>query len=182
MEALVAILVAGVTVAAIVGAFVRSFRASVSTHYSGAAQLLAVQGLERVRAARWDAVTYPVVDEVVSANFPATVAVLDRDPAGTNSVLATNFTTITTISTNPWVKLIRVDCVYGYGGSARPITNTLISYRGTETGQQNLVQSAPPATPTPPPPPSGTTATSNNRGSGDDDDDDDGDDDDGGDD
>ncbi len=150
VEVVVALALTGIAVTGVVSGFMCSLCASTATHYSEAAQLLAVQGLERVRAARWDAVAYPVLDEVVSSNFPPTVVQMDRIGNGINSVYATNFTTITTISTNPWLKMIQIECAYKYG-QGKVFTNVLISYRGTEAGQQNVVQIPPPSNPTLPP-------------------------------
>ena len=164
MEVVMAMALTGIAVAGVVSGFMCSLRASTATHYAGAAQLLAVQGLERVRAARWDAIAYPMLDEVVSSNFPPTMAVLDRDGSGTSCVYATNYTTINTVSTNPWLKMIRIDCAYSYG-PGKVFTNTLSSYRGTETGQQNVVQIPPPSNPTPPPA-SGTIASGSGGSSG----------------
>src|SRR3954466_10942508 len=105
METLVALLIAGIAIGAMVSGFLSSVRMAESSVYSLAANTLAVQGYEQVRAAKWDAVTFPNVDEVQSSNFPPVGYVLDIPKSGANSVYATNFTTITTISTNPLLKL-----------------------------------------------------------------------------
>jgi len=162
VETLIAFLVVGIAVGALVSGFVSSMRMAESSAYSLAANTLAVQGLEQTRAAKWDAVSWPNVDEVVSSNFPPTVYVLDTAKSGTNVVYATNFVTISTISTNPLLKMIRIDCVYRFLNHGL-FTNTVVSYRATETGQQNAIPAPPPLTPPPPPPPTGTTTKKNPR-------------------
>jgi Tfp pilus assembly protein PilV len=162
IETLIAFLVAGIAISALVSAFVASMRMAESSAYSLAANSLAVQGLEQIRAAKWDAVTFPNVDEVVTSNFPPVVSVLDVPRSGTNIVYATNFFSITTVSTNPLLKLIRIDCVYRFMNRGL-FTNTMVSYRATESGQQNALPSPPPVTPPPPPPPAGTTPKKNPR-------------------
>jgi len=165
VEILVAILLAGILISALVGGFGTVIGSSESSAYSLAAQACALQTYEQVRAAKWDAVSFPAVDELVASNFPPRVSVLDIPQSGTNLVFATNFTTITTISTNPLLKLVRVDCVYSFMGR-QPCTNSIVSYRTTETGQQNAVASPAPPPATPPPPVTGTTIKPNKRGRG----------------
>jgi len=162
VETLIAFLVAGIAVGALVSGFVSSMRMAESSAYSLAANTLAVQGLEQIRAAKWDAVSWPNVDEVVTNNFPPQVYVLDTPKSGTNLVYATNFITITTISTNPLLKMVKIDCVYRFLNRGL-FTNTVVSYRATESGQQNAVPAPPPAVTPPPPPASGTTTRTNPR-------------------
>jgi len=89
-----------------------------------------------VRAAKWDAVSFPAVDELVASQFPPRVSVLDIPKREPNLVFATNFTTITTISTNPLLKLVRVDCVYSFMGR-QPCTNSIGLLPHDGNGQQN---------------------------------------------
>lgn len=177
METLVALGIAIVVAAAVVGGATTSLRSSEYTTFAVAAHASAVQRLEQARGMKWDAVTYPIVDELVASNFPPQAVMLDVPGSGTNVLWGTNFTTISTISTNPWLKLIRVDCVYR-PDPGRLATNSIVSYRAAETGQQNIVAFSPPASSSLPPT-GGTTSTSNPRSTSDEDDDD-GDDDDGG--
>jgi len=165
METLVALLIAGIAIGAMVSGFLSSVRMAEASVYSLAANTLAVQGYEQVRAARWDAVIFPNVDEVQTSNFPPAGFILDVPRVGTNMIYATNYTTISTISTNPMLKMIRVDCVYRFFGRGL-FTNSIVSYRASESGQQNAAPSPPPAVTPPPPPASGTTSKPNKRGKG----------------
>ncbi len=161
VEALVALAIAGLSISALVAGFMFLLRRAESSSYSLAAGALALEGYERVRAAKWDALSYPNTDEAVSSNFPPFVSVLDIPRSGSNIVYATNFTTITTLSTNPLLKAVRVDCVYRFHDQGL-YTNSMVSYRATETGQQNLQESLPPTAPTLPPP-TGTGTSTNSR-------------------
>ena len=164
-EALVAMAIAGLTVVAMVGGFTFLIRSSNGAAYSLAANALALQRYEQTRAAKLDASAYPMVDELVSSNFPPQAVLMDVPQSAGNStaLYATNYTTITTISTNPLFKAVQIDCVYAVP-TGKSFTNTLVSYRGSETGQQNPVQAAAPAT-IALPPPSGTTSATNSRAS-----------------
>jgi prepilin-type N-terminal cleavage/methylation domain-containing protein len=173
-EAMIALLIAGIIGSAVVGGYLLSLRTAEFTTYSVAANAAAVQRFEQARSAKWDAVAYPIVDDLVSSNFPPQVVVLDVPGSGNNPVTGTNFTTITMISTNPLLKMIRVDCVYSPDHD-RLVTNTIVSYRAPDTGQQNLTSFSPPGSYSLPPASGTTTNASNSRGtssSSDDDDDD----------
>jgi hypothetical protein len=91
-----------------------------------AAQSLACQRLEQVKAAKWDTMMYPQVDELVSTNFPTLTDSLDMPLAGTNTVTAAVYTTISTVSSD--LRAVQVDCVWTNRGRA-VYTNTVVCYR-----------------------------------------------------
>jgi hypothetical protein len=93
------------------------FFATTALEQSGeslAASSLALQRMEQARSAKWDVKASPAVDELATSNFPAQVTILDLPRAGSNVVYATNFTTISLISSNPPLKMIQVDCVWRF--------------------------------------------------------------------
>jgi hypothetical protein len=96
-----------------------------------AANSLAMQRLEQARAAKWDTLAVPLVDQLVASNFPATIEILDIPISGTNLALATNFTTIQTVSTAPPLKSVQVDCVWSFY-TGRVYTNTVVTYRAPD--------------------------------------------------
>lgn len=96
-----------------------------------AAHSLAAGRVEQARAAKWDPLGYPPVDELVSSNFPVTVSVLDIPITRTNIAYATNVTTISLISTNPPLKMIRVDTSWIFP-RGRAFTNTIVTYRAPD--------------------------------------------------
>ena len=98
---------------------------------STAAQALAKQRMEQTRSAKWDYQSYPAIDQVLPSSFPVVTNVLDTPVSGTNSTLATVTTTITVISTNPPMKMVRVDCVWR-AATGRQCTNTVATYRAPD--------------------------------------------------
>lgn len=117
----------GVTVNGYIAASARAERSA----YSLAAHSLALQRLEQVRAAKWDPAAFPPVDEVVQTNFPIIACILDIPISRTNAVYATNFTTINAVSSNPPLKMIRVDCVWNFMNRGL-LTNSIVTYRAPD--------------------------------------------------
>ncbi len=99
--------------------------------YRFAAQAMASQRLEAARAAKWDTQSAPPVDLLVATNFPVAVEVLDVPVSGGNAVLATNTVFITTISSNPPLKMIRVETVWAFQRRGL-FTNTTATYRAPD--------------------------------------------------
>lgn len=115
----------------IIAGYIQSARRAEWSAYNLAAHSLAMQASEQTRAAKWDMLAYPAVDLVVSANFPPQVNVLDIPISKTNTVYATNFTSITTVPGAVPLKLIRVDCVWPFLGRGI-YTNTVVTYRAPD--------------------------------------------------
>jgi hypothetical protein len=98
---------------------------------SAAAQVMATQRIEQTRAAKWDSLASPPVDELVSSNFPAQITALSVPSTSNQGILATNVTTITMLSDDPPLKMIRVDCTWPFL-SRGLYTNTIITYRSPD--------------------------------------------------
>lgn len=131
IEVVVSTMIAAIVIGGIIMAYVQSAHRTEWSGYSLAAQALATQRLEQTRATKWD--PERGFDELVQANFPIQVTILDLPVAGTNATYATNITTISWIRTNaPMLKLIRVDCVWT-GPRGRLHTNTAANYRTPDT-------------------------------------------------
>lgn len=131
VEVLTSIAVAAVTVSGSIKGYLQSSQQAEWSAYSLAAQSLAHQRLEQVRAAKWDTQAFPLVDRVAETNFPVQIHVLDVPVAGTNIVYATNHTTITALSTTPPLKAIHVECVWRFLQRGL-FTNTVTSYRAPD--------------------------------------------------
>jgi hypothetical protein len=99
--------------------------------YSLAANSLALQRLEQCRSAKWDPMGYPPIDELVQTNFPVRVDILDIPISGTNVVYATSVTRIVTLSLNPPLKKIQVDCYWPFLARGR-FTNSVMTYRAPD--------------------------------------------------
>ncbi|MBI5385758.1 MAG: prepilin-type N-terminal cleavage/methylation domain-containing protein [Verrucomicrobia bacterium] len=131
VEVVIALALAAIFITATVAGYIQSHRQAEWAAYSLAANSLAMQELERTRAAKWDPQAYPPVDQVVSSNFPDRVEVLDIPLNGTNIVYGTNHTTITTISVTPGLKMIRTDCRWSFPKRGL-FTNSVFTYRAPD--------------------------------------------------
>lgn len=160
MEVAISISVAGIAIVGVVNGYVFTAKRAEWNAYSLAAQSLAMQQLEQTRAAKWDQLASPPVDELVASNFIDQVNILDIPVTGnalagtlaaqfpkprtncstiinqatTNGitfVFATNYISIWSVTTNPPLKGIRVDCVWSFMGRSTH-TNSIVTYRGPD--------------------------------------------------
>lgn len=131
VEVIIALAIAGMLLAGLMLGYLQLLRRAEWSAHSLAAHSLAQQRLEQVRAAKWDTLAVPPVDQVLAANFPPLVEVLDLPISGTNIAFATNFTTIRTVSNHPPLKLVHVDCVWSFQTGA-VFTNSLTTYRAPD--------------------------------------------------
>lgn len=131
VETLVAMMVVAVTIAATVNGYILAANRAEWSAQSLAAHSLAIQRMEQIRSATWNMTGEFPVDNVTEANFPDSKSLLDMPISGSNTVTAVTYTRISTVSTNPALKMIRVDCVWPYRERGF-FTNTLITYRAPE--------------------------------------------------
>lgn len=82
--------------------------------YSLAGQSLAFQGIELARAAKWDPKAWPPVDEWGITNF-VEVTILDV-PIKQTPVYATNYVSVSWVSTNPPLRRLEAVCVWRMPG------------------------------------------------------------------
>ena len=128
VEVVISLAILGISLGGILTLYVRSAQRADWSGYSVSAQMMALSGLERCRAAKYDPHGSPPTDALVSTNFPSWVDILDPGPVNGNNSYGTNTTTILTISTNPPLKMVRVDCTWTYPGRGR-FTNSVFTYR-----------------------------------------------------
>ena len=131
METLVSMMIVAIVISATINGYILSTNRADWSSQSLAAHSLALQRLEQVRAATWNISGETDIDQVTSANFPEVKSVLDLPVSGTNYVTATISTTITTVSANPPLRMVRVDCVWPYRNRGL-FTNTITTYRAAE--------------------------------------------------
>lgn len=131
IEVVISMAIAGITISSIVAGYMFSARQLEQSACSSAAEFMARQRVEQVRSAKWDPLATPPVNELASSNFPVVVSTLDIPVALNAPLYATNSTTITTVSTDPPLKMIRVECVWSLL-SRGPFTNTLTAYRAPD--------------------------------------------------
>lgn len=129
-EITIAMALTAIGVCALVNGYVLSARQAEISSLNLAAQAQALERFEQVRAAKWDPVADPPVDQVWSTNFPTTNMVLDV-PLLKKERYATNYTTISVISTNPPLRCIRVDTVWSWL-NGKVYTNSIVTYRGPD--------------------------------------------------
>ncbi len=131
IEIVMATSISVMAVFGILSGYMLSARRAEWSAYSLAAQSLAIQGVEQARACKWDTESIPALDELVPANFPMITNILDIPINDTNVTWATNFTTITMVSTNPPLKCVQVATVWKFLNN-KLFTNTAWTYRGPD--------------------------------------------------
>jgi prepilin-type N-terminal cleavage/methylation domain-containing protein len=131
IEVVVALAVAGVFIAGMVTGYIEVAKQAEWSAYSLSANAMALQQIEKVKSAKWDPNGYPPVDQVVAANFPVSVEILDVPVTKTNTVYATNTVTITVISTVPPLKMVQATCVWPFLNRGK-FTNTVVTYRAPD--------------------------------------------------
>jgi len=92
-EVVVSVFIMMLVFAAIITAYIQTSYRAEWTGYSVAAQAAAVQQLEAAKCAVWDPSQTPVKDEI-SQLPPVTSVLLDLPITGTNTIYATNYTTV----------------------------------------------------------------------------------------
>ena len=127
-EVVVSMAISALTIGGVASGYVTTNKRAEWSTYSAAAQSAALQQIEQARAAKWDPLALPATDELVSANFPVTTAKLDLPGASGTVAYVTNRTTITRLSVDPPLKLIRVDSSWSFQ-SRGPFTNSVTTYR-----------------------------------------------------
>jgi len=131
MEVVLSLAISALAVAGIVSGYIFSTASAQKWALSLAANARALERIEQVRGARWDTAIWPNVDQVQSSNFPTEIVALDCSGSGAVTVYATNTTQITSISTDPPLKRVRVDCVWQFKGSSLQ-TNTIETCRAPD--------------------------------------------------
>ena len=127
-EVVVSMAISAITIGGVASGYATTTKRAEWSNYSAAAQSAALQQIEQVRAAKWDPAALPATDELVSANFPLTTLKLDLPGANGTVAYVTNRTTITSLSVNPPLKLVRVESSWSFN-SRGPFTNTVSTYR-----------------------------------------------------
>jgi type II secretory pathway pseudopilin PulG len=131
VEVLVAFVISGLALGGMVSGYIFANTSAEKFALSLAANAQASQMMEQMRSATWDISSFPVIDELTASNFPNQVVTLELTGNGTNVIYATNFAQISTVSSNPPLRRIRVDTVWNYRG-LQVWTNTIESFRAPD--------------------------------------------------
>jgi prepilin-type N-terminal cleavage/methylation domain-containing protein len=127
-EVLISLLIVGISLGGILTIYIQTAIKSDWSAHSVSAQLTALSGVEQCRAAKYDPRGTPATDQLVSSNFPPKIYVLDVGTSVGTITYSTNTTTISTISANPPLKMVQVDCTWYYRRKGL-FTNTVVTYR-----------------------------------------------------
>jgi type II secretory pathway pseudopilin PulG len=124
----------GIAVLAMAGMFEGYTLASRRAQYSSyqlAANAMAMQQMESIVAATW-VVSGTSVTNIFSPSLTNTqVSALCLPNSATNLVYATNFATVTQLSTNPPYVMVQVSCVWNFMGMGT-FTNTVAVLRAPD--------------------------------------------------
>ena len=133
-EVVVALSIAGLTVASLVGGYISSTVAAEKASLSLAAHTRALERLEDTHGASWNVAASPVVDQLLATNFPVETVILDLSAQGSGATYGTNFTTISQVSVTPPLRRIRVDCVWRFQNrqSSTLYSNTVETLRAPD--------------------------------------------------
>ena len=130
-EVVVSTALIGLMAGGLITGYIQAARSTDWQAHSLAAESLAMQRVEQCRSAKWDTRAYPPVDELIASNFPTVTAQMDLPVAGTNTAYATVYTTISSITTDPPLRMIQADCVWQFYGN-KVFTNTVVTYRAPD--------------------------------------------------
>jgi type II secretory pathway pseudopilin PulG len=130
VEVVIAMSLTGLAVGGIINGYNYCTTSSQKAALFLAANAQAIERIEETRSAKWDTASFPAVDRVVATNFPSKTVTLDLSGRGGVVTPATIETAITSVSSNPPLKRIRVDCIWRFGGQW--ITNTIETYRAPD--------------------------------------------------
>jgi prepilin-type N-terminal cleavage/methylation domain-containing protein len=131
VEMITAMAIATITIAGVASGFVQVFLQGQASAYSLAAHSQAMRGMEQARAAKWDP-DNPGGDQLTgNTNWPPSIEILDLPMTGNNITYATNRVFISTISTKPALRQIKVECTWSFMNK-RVFTNTMVTYRAPD--------------------------------------------------
>jgi len=128
VEVTVAMAIAGLAIGGIVSGYNYCTNSAQKAALLLAANARAQERMEEIRSAKWDTASWPVVDQLVAANFPSKVVILELAASGGGSLSATLQAELTEISASPPLKRIRVQCLW-QGRDGQWVTNTLETCR-----------------------------------------------------
>jgi type II secretory pathway pseudopilin PulG len=146
VEVLISVVVMALVVGGILDGYVQANRIAEWSSMSLAAQSMAQQGMEQARCAQWNSQMWPPAsgpgtgDELFVSNYFN--ATWSTNLSGTNYAMdvpatglpfyATNYITLTTVQTNPPLRMIRSDCAWTFPRTGRVFTNSVVTYRAPD--------------------------------------------------
>lgn len=130
-EVLIALAITGLTLSGIISGYIYCATSNVKAEMMQAASAQALARLEQTRSAVWAPNRTIPQDDLVASNFPNETVTLDVPASATNGTLANIVTTIATISDNPPLRKVHVDCIWSFQGSDW-VTNSIETIRSAD--------------------------------------------------
>ena len=131
VEVMMALAITGLVLAGIVSGYIFCTTSTVKDSLFMAANARAMERIEEARSAIWAPYRAEPTNQLVAANFPDKVVILDLSGSGSNITSATIKTDISQISLSPLVMRIRVDCIWQFKG-VEWVTNTIETCRAPD--------------------------------------------------
>ena len=131
VELLMSLGISSISIGSIISGYLLVMRQAEYTACSNSAQALVNNQIEQVRAAKWDPQAYPVIDELVSENFPEINCSLEDASNCTNKINAVVRTKIQTTTNGVPMKIITVECVWNFMNRGA-YTNNFVTIRSPE--------------------------------------------------
>ena len=140
IEVLVSAVILALVTAGLIYGYAQTNRLAEWSSMSLAAQSYALQGLEQVRAAKWDLAATPVWDDMpvpangVTTNYPPQSDIMDVPVSGAPYYVTDyiSMTQITLSNNTAQLRQIRSDCVWTFPRTGQIFTNTVITYRAAD--------------------------------------------------
>jgi prepilin-type N-terminal cleavage/methylation domain-containing protein len=131
IEVVVALAISVLVMTGMFKGYTMASRRAQFSSYQLAANAMAMQQMESIVAATW-VVSGTSVTNIFSASLTNTqVSALCLPNSATNLVYATNYATVTQISTNPPYLMVQVSCVWSFMGMGI-FTNTVAALRSPD--------------------------------------------------
>ena len=134
VETLLAVVIFALVLAGILAGYVQANRFAEWSSMSLAAQSYALQGLEQVRAAKWDLSANPVADDIPAPTNYTQIDVMDVPQSG-QPIYVTNKVSLTQITlplNSAQLRMVRSDCIWTFRLTGQIFTNTVVSYRAPD--------------------------------------------------
>jgi prepilin-type N-terminal cleavage/methylation domain-containing protein len=132
IEVVISIAILALVMGGLIYGYVQANWSAEWSSMSLAAQAYASEGAEQARAADWRPNDYPPTDELTNGTiriYPNCVMDNPSSSSTSTHTFATNIVTISGISTNPPLKLIRSDCIWTFPKDQLVFTNTVMMMR-----------------------------------------------------
>jgi type II secretory pathway pseudopilin PulG len=133
-EVLISVVILAMVMGGVIYGYVQANRNAEWNSMSYAAQSYALQGLEQVRAAKWDLSAMPVWDDIPAPTNYIQIDIMDVPVSGA-PLRVTNYISLTTIAvpnSSAQLRQVRSDCVWVFPRTGKTFTNTVITYRAPD--------------------------------------------------